>query len=73
MADYMILPSKDVTRIRLLRVPDDYEAHEAYRKVTGLVAGEEERTGRVDWEAIEAALEEAGFETLPFQLGPALD
>ena len=72
MAAYMILPSKDVSRIRLLRVPDDYEAHEAYRKVTGLIAGAEEG-GHEDWEAMEAALEEAGFETLPFQLGPLLD
>ena len=34
----MILPATDSGDIRLVRVPDDYESHEAYRHVTGLIA-----------------------------------
>ena len=33
----MVLPSKDVGRIRLVTVPEDMSPHEAYRYVTGLV------------------------------------
>ena len=38
----MILPSKDCTDIRLVRIPDEFEEHEVFRHVTGLIASIEE-------------------------------
>jgi hypothetical protein len=32
----MILPSRDCTDIRLVRIPDEFEKHEVFRHVTGL-------------------------------------
>ena len=69
----MVLPSKDVGRIRLLTVPEDMSPHEAYRYVTGLIS-EVERTGRDRWvEDVLDLLEDNGFESLDFALGPPLD
>jgi len=69
----MVLPSKDVSRIRLVTVPEDMSAHEAYRYVTGLVA-EVERTGEDQWvENVLDLLEDHGFEGIDFTLGPPLD
>jgi hypothetical protein len=68
----MVLPANDTTKIRLIRVPDDFEEHEAYRYVTGLIAKAEEDKD-CDWEDILDLLEERGFETVNFILGPALD
>jgi hypothetical protein len=48
----MILPASDARGILLVRIPDDYESHEAFRHV--------------------ADLEDNGFETVEFILGPAL-
>jgi hypothetical protein len=69
----MVLPSKDVGRIRLVTVPDDMSPHEAYRHVTALIA-EVERTDDDHW--VEDALdllEDHGFESVDFVLGPPLD
>jgi len=68
----MILPAKDPQNIRLVRVPDDFEAHEVYRYVTGLIAKAEEDT-QYTWEDISDLLEERGFEPIEFILGPSLD
>ncbi len=69
----MVLPSKEVSRIRLVTVPEDTSPHEAYRSVTGLIA-EVERTGKDQWvEDMLDLLEEHGFENLEFILGPPLD
>jgi hypothetical protein len=69
----MVLPSKDVSRIRLVTVPEDMSPHEAYRFVTGLVA-EVERTGEDQWvEDVLDLLEDHGFEGMDFALGPPLD
>ncbi len=73
MPDLMILPARDPANIRLLRIPDDFERHEAYRHVTGLIAAVEEGNPGYDWDDIQAMLEEHGFETVPFILGPTLD
>ncbi len=70
---FMILPAGEHTEIRLVRVPPDYEQHEAYRHVTGLIASVEENDPDYSWEDIEAVLEEHGFEPVEFILGPALD
>ncbi len=69
----MILPAGDPQGIRLVRVPDDYEQHEAYRHVTGLIAGIEEQNPDYSWADIEAVLDDNGFESVEFILGPALD
>jgi len=69
----MILPASEATDIRLVRVPDEFEKHEAYRHVTGLIAGIEEENPDYTWDNIAASLEDHGFETVDFILGPALD
>jgi hypothetical protein len=68
----MILPANDARAIRLVRVPDDYESHEAFRHVTGLIAAAEEQNPEVDTDDILALLEDQGFETVEFILGPTL-
>jgi hypothetical protein len=69
----MVLPSRDMTRVRLVRVPDDMSEPEAYRYVTGLVAEVPRRPGE-DWvEDVLDVLEDHGFESLGFVLGPTLD
>ena len=66
----MLLPANDATHIRLVRVPDDFESHEAYRHVTGLIAAAEEQHEPLD--DILADLEDHGFEPVDFILGPEL-
>lgn len=69
----MVLPSKDVSKLRLVRVPEDLSAHEAYRSVTRLLS-EVERTGGDQWlESALDLLEDHGFEQVEFTLGPPLD
>lgn len=69
----MILPASDARAIRLLRVPDDFEEHEVYRHVTGVIAQVEENNTDYDWEDIAAELEAHDFEIVEFILGPSLD
>ena len=69
----MILPASDSSAIRLVRVPEDYEEHEVFRHVTGLIAKLEEENPDFDWDDIAAVLEDHGFEAVDFILGPALD
>jgi hypothetical protein len=73
MAKLMVLPSKDSNAIRLLRVPEDFEQHEAFRHVTGLIAEVESNDADYQWEDIAEALESQGYEVMDFLLGPALD
>ena len=69
----MVLPSKDVGRIRLVTVPEDMSSHEAYRYVTGLVS-DIERTGNDRWvDEVLDLLEDHGFSGVDFVLGPPLD
>jgi hypothetical protein len=69
----MLLPSKDVSRIRLVTVPADMSPYEAYRYVTGLVS-EVERTRGDQWlEDVLDLLEDKGFAGVEFALGPPLD
>ncbi|HYQ71273.1 MAG TPA: hypothetical protein VET88_05030 [Gammaproteobacteria bacterium] len=70
---FMILPAANATDIRLVRVPDDIEAHEAFRHATGLIARVEEDNPDYNWDDIEALLDDHGFETVEFVLGPELD
>jgi hypothetical protein len=68
----MILPAGSTEDIRLVRVPDDFESHEAYRHVTGIIAMTEEQNPDCDQDDILAALEDHGFESVEFILGPNL-
>ena len=65
----MILPASEAGNICLIRVPDDYESHEAYRHVTGLIAALEEEDPNFDRDDLLAALEDHGFEAVEFILG----
>lgn len=71
--DLMILPAADKTRIRLVRIPPDYQQQEVYRHVTGLIAQVEEQHPEHTWEDLLGVLEDHGFEAVEFQLGPSLD
>ncbi len=68
----MILPANKVENIRLIRIPDDFEEHEVYRYVTGLIAKVEEDS-EYTWDDIIDLLEDRGFESVDFMLGPSLD
>lgn len=69
----MILPAADKSKIRLVRIPPDFQDQEVYRYVTGLIAQVEERDPDYSWEDVLAMLEDRGFEPVEFQLGPSLD
>ena len=68
----MILPANKAENIRLIRIPDDFEEHEVYRYVTGLIAKVEEDS-EYTWDDIIDLLEDRGFESVDFMLGPSLD
>lgn len=68
----MILPANEPANVRLIRIPDDFEQHEAYRYVTGLIAKAEEDSDYT-WDDVLDLLEERGFEAVEFVLGPSLD
>jgi signal transduction histidine kinase len=55
----MVLPAKDSQAIRLIRIPEDFEEHEAYRRVTSLIASVEETNPNCDWERWES-IDQAG-------------
>ena len=69
----MILPAHDYNSVRLVTIPDDYEEHEVFRHVTGIIAQVEENNPDYEWEDVLVALEDKGFENVEFILGPALD
>jgi len=68
----MILPATSTKGIRLVRVPEDFGSNEAFRHVTGLIAAIEEQDPDFDLDDIMAALDDHGFETVEFILGPTL-
>lgn len=68
----MILPASEAENIRLIQIPEDFEEHEAYRYVTGLIAKAEEDSD-YNWDDILDLLEERGFEAVDFVLGPSVD
>jgi hypothetical protein len=68
----MILPAGEHEKIRLVQIPDDFEEHEAYRYVTGMIAKVEEDPEYTS-EDIMDLLEDRGFMPVDFVLGPELD
>lgn len=69
----MVLPAHDYKSVRLVSVPPDYEEHEVFRHVTGIISEVEEQKPDYKWEDVAAALEDHGFDVIDFILGPALD
>jgi hypothetical protein len=69
----MVLPSVEFKRIRVVRIPDDLDANEAYRFATGIIAQAEESKQDYSWEDISEALESRGFEPVEILVGPTLD
>lgn len=72
-AKLMLLPSSDPRNPRLVAIPDDIDAHEAFRFATGMIAAVEDENPDCSWEDIEEVLEEKGFESVPYVLGPEVD
>lgn len=68
----MILPSKDPGKIRLVKIPQDYEEQEVYRAATGAIARIEDNVPGYDWSDLMEELEDMGFEEVSFLLGPEL-
>jgi hypothetical protein len=69
----MLLPSRDFSRVRLVQMPDDFEEHEAFRYVTGIIAQVEEQDPDYDVDDILESLEDRGFTSVDFVLGPEAD
>lgn len=69
----MILPAHDYNSVRLVKIPEDFEEHEVFRHVTGIISQVEEENKDYQWEDVAMALEDHGFEPVDFILGPALD
>jgi hypothetical protein len=69
----MLLPASVPKAMRLIRIPDDYDEHEVYRHVTGLIAQVEEDNPDYTWADIQSLLEDHGFSIVPFLIGPAID
>ncbi|HEC15060.1 MAG TPA: hypothetical protein ENI99_00575 [Sedimenticola sp.] len=72
-AKFILLPGKSIEQSHLVRIPEHYDAMEAFRHTTGLIAGVEEANPDYTWEDIEEALEAQGFETVEYVLGPEVD
>lgn len=68
----MLLPSREFRNMRLVRIPEDFEQHEAFRYATGLIAQAEEANPDCSWEEIAELLETHGFEAVDFVLGPEI-
>jgi hypothetical protein len=69
----MVLPSIEFKQIRVVKIPDDLDANEAYRFATGIIAQAEESNENYAWDDISEALEGRGFEPLDVLIGPTLD
>ncbi|MCW8935498.1 MAG: hypothetical protein OQK98_12305 [Gammaproteobacteria bacterium] len=69
-AKLMILPSKDSSKIRLLKLPEDYQDQEVYRAATGAIGRVEDNLPGYEWEDLMEELEDMGFEEVSFLLGP---
>ena len=69
----MILPSKDAGKIRLLKIPEDYESHEVYRAATGAIARAEDNVPDYNWDDLMEELEDMGFEEVSYILGPEIE
>ena len=71
-ARLMILPSEVFEQIRVLSIPEDFEEHEVYRHITGLIATVQESNPDCSWEDVAEVLEDHGFAPVDCILGPEL-
>ena len=69
----MLLPSANFGNICLVRIPDDFEEHEAFRHATGVIARLEEQNPHCAAQDVYEALEDHGFQPVTFLLGPAVN
>ena len=72
-ARLMLLPSRDPEGSRVVTVPEDFEAHEAFRHLTGLIADVQEQDPDWSWEDLAEVLENHGFTPVECLVGPYLD
>ena len=70
---FMLLPANKPENVRLILIPDDYEEHEAFRTVTGIIAEVEEQYPNTGWQELADTLEDHGFIPQEFILGPETD
>lgn len=68
----ILLPGADSRSCRILRMPEDMDDQEAFRNVTGIIAGLEEQGPGVTPDELDDALEDNGFETLDYIIGPEI-
>ncbi len=72
MSDKLIyLPASTPARCRVLQMPNDMEAHEAFRNITGIIARLEE-LGESDPDELDDAFESNGFKVMDLAIGPEL-
>ena len=68
----MVLPAEHFEHVRVLKMPDDMEEHEAYRYATGIIAEVQESDADCSWDDVADSLEQHGFSEVDFTLGPEL-
>lgn len=68
----MVLPSKIFDHIRIVELPEDFDEHEVYRHITGIIAGVQEDNPDCTWEQVADALEDHGITPMDVILGPEL-
>ena len=73
MSRLMVLPAKDLSAVRVIKIPEDLEEQEAYRHVVGLIAQVEEGNPEYSWDDIVVELEDHQFYPVDFIMGPHLD
>ncbi len=71
-ARLMILPSKIFEQTRMVALPEDFDEHEVYRHITGIIAGVQEGNPDCTWEEVADALEDHDINVVDFILGPEL-
>lgn len=72
MPRIMVLPSRHPEQLRVVSIPEDIEAHDAYRHATGIIAAVQEENSDCTWEDLQEALEAHNFRVLEHVLGPEL-
>jgi len=71
-AKLILLPGKTLELTHVVKIPEHYDGHEAFRHTTGLIAGIEESNPDYTWDDVAEELEAHGFEVLEYILGPAV-
>lgn len=66
----MILPGSDPQTICLVKIPENFEEHEVYCCVTGVIGNVDASIPDYDWNDSMESLEENGFTIVEVILGP---